>query len=100
MQAHLIPQRLAQVVWTELDHEAVVLNLTTGAYYTLNEVGCAAWQLIDATRNIRAIADELTQTYDADAAQIESDLLALMAELHAEQLILLHETAPAAGLQE
>ena len=100
MHAHLIPQRLAQVVWTELDHEAVVLNLTTGAYYTLNEVGCDAWQLIDATRSIRAIADALTQTYDADGAQIEADLLTLMAELQAEQLIRLHDTAPAAALRE
>ena len=42
------------VVFRELDGEAVILNLETGLYFGLNEMGTRIWQRLDAHGEVRA----------------------------------------------
>ena len=64
-------------VFREMDGESVLLNLETGMYFGLDEVGTRVWRLAADNGSLRAIRERLVDEYDADAATIERDLLAL-----------------------
>lgn len=64
-------------VFREMDGESVLLNLETGMYFGLDEVGTRVWRLAADNGSLRAIRERLVEEYDADAATIERDLLAL-----------------------
>jgi len=71
----------SDVVFRELDGEAIVLNLATGVYFGLDPVGTRMWQLIDQRGRLQDVVTVMCDEYDAPAAQIERDLVALVAEL-------------------
>lgn len=87
-----IPKHPEHVAWSQIDDEAILLNLDSGLYYTLNEVGCDAWQYIDAQRTIRDIGREMCALYDAEQEQIEQDLCILFQQLQQEDLILIFDS--------
>lgn len=64
-------------VFREMDGESVLLNLETGIYFGLDEVGTRVWRLAADNGSLRAVRDRLVEEYDADPAAIERDLLAL-----------------------
>lgn len=68
-------------VFRELDGEAVVLNLETGMYYGLDEVGTRVWRAIEPRGTLRQALERILDTYDADAVSAEHDLLELAAGL-------------------
>lgn len=82
-----IPVPADYVTWSGIENEAILLNLRNGFYYTLNEVGCESWKLMDARRAIRDIAGELCGIFEVERSQAERDLLALSEDLRREELI-------------
>ena len=75
------------VVFRELDGEAVLLDLVTGTYFGLNAVGTRIWQLIDAGREQADIVNVLAAEYDAATSTIAADVERLVGELKARRLI-------------
>jgi hypothetical protein len=75
------------VVFRELDGEAVLLDLVTGTYFGLNAVGTRIWQLLDAGREQADIVNVLAGEYDAAPPTIAADVERLIAELKARRLI-------------
>jgi hypothetical protein len=65
----------------DLEGEAVVLDLESGTYFGLNCVGTRIWHLIEDNGHLRVVFDTLCREYDAAPADIERDLLALVARL-------------------
>jgi hypothetical protein len=68
--------------------EAILINLQTGSYYTLNDTGTMFWQLLDGQRTIADCVRQIAQQYEVESEVVEADLLELAAELKAEGLIL------------
>jgi hypothetical protein len=77
----------ADVLFRQLGGEAVLLNLATGSYFGLNEVGARIWALLGAGETLRASLATLSAEYDASAEQLRADLLALVDELVANGLL-------------
>jgi hypothetical protein len=78
------------VVWRELDGEVVLLNVVTGLYYGLDDVGAAVWRhLADAPATVQTVRDALVDQFDGDPAIIERDLLHLAGKLADSQLLVL-----------
>lgn len=76
------------VIGREVGGEIVLLDLESGTYFGLNEVGGAVWkQIVDGNGTIDGIVDTLFNIYEADRAQIESDVLALLEELTGRGLV-------------
>jgi len=74
--------------------EAVILHITTGTYFGLNEVGAAVWNLIQSPRTVAEIVAELQQRFEVSADQCEADLLRLFQELDQAGLVQIqHGTA-------
>jgi hypothetical protein len=74
------------VVFRELEGDAVLLDLESGTYFGLNAVGTRIWSLIQERDSLRAVLDAITAEYDAMPEVLERDLLRLAAELCAKGL--------------
>ena len=72
---------------SDLEGEAVILNLKSGAYYGLNAVGASIWNLLQEPRTVSEIRDTLLAEYEVDSEQCDRELLALLQQLEAEGLI-------------
>ena len=72
---------------SELGGEAVILNLTSGTYYGLNEVGARVWELIQQPCTFASILESLISEYEVDASVCEQDLAKILVEMQDAHLI-------------
>ena len=75
------------VLFRELDDEAVLLNLKTGVYFGLNPEALRIWQLIAEQQPLERVLEALCHEYDAQADVLERDLLGLCQQLCAKGLV-------------
>jgi hypothetical protein len=75
------------VVFRELDGEAVILNLQSGLYFGLDPVGTRIWRLCERHGSIRAVWLAMQDEFDATPETLRADLLAFADELLAQGLI-------------
>lgn len=81
------PQRAENVVARTLDGEAVLLDLASEEYYSLNEVGSRIWELADGEHSVDDMVAAIVAEYEAERAQVEEDVLDLLDELGREGLV-------------
>jgi Coenzyme PQQ synthesis protein D (PqqD) len=74
-------------VSTELGGEAVILNLKTGVYYGLDQVGARIWNLIQERKTLGQLMATLLAEYEVEPAQLEADVRALLDKLFESDLI-------------
>ncbi|HEX6292766.1 MAG TPA: PqqD family peptide modification chaperone [Herpetosiphonaceae bacterium] len=82
-------------VSSELAGEAVILNLKNGMYYGLDPVGARIWTLIQQPRSVAALFEVILAEYDVDPGRCERDVLALLRDLAAAELIEVSDVAAA-----
>jgi hypothetical protein len=71
----------------DLDDEAAILNLKTGVYFGLNEVGAWVWRLIQAPHTVAQVRAALLAEFEVAPETCASDLQALLRDLAQHQLI-------------
>jgi hypothetical protein len=69
------------------DGEAVLINLETGNYYSLNPVGAEIWSAIRDGAGPEDAAAALAARYDGDPARIATSVAAFFRDLLGEGLI-------------
>jgi hypothetical protein len=74
-------------VSTDLGSESVILNVNSGVYYGLDEVGNRVWQLLQEPRTVLEIRDALLNEYEVEAGECGRDLLELLHLMQNEGLI-------------
>ena len=79
-----IPQ---DVLFHELAGEAVLLNLETGKYFGLDEVGTRMWMLLSEHGKVEPVLNALLGEYDVEEAQLSHDLFELIDRLAANGLV-------------
>jgi coenzyme PQQ synthesis protein D (PqqD) len=75
------------VLYRDLEGQAVILDLSSGLYFGLNEVGTRIWALIGEGRSVADIVQILSHEYEADASNIERDVRELADALLSRNLI-------------
>ena len=75
------------VVFRELDGEAVILNLSSGTYFGLDRIGTRAWRLIEEHGSLDRVVQQLVEEYDVSAETLRADLSALFDALVAKGLL-------------
>ena len=75
------------VIFRELDGEAVVLNLETGIYFGLDAVGTRIWRLLEERKPLGTVLDTLIEEYDAPPERLRNDLLAFVERLSGKGLL-------------
>lgn len=78
---------IQEQISSDLAGEAVILNLKSGVYFGLNEVGARIWTLIQQPQSLRDLRDALLAEYDVAPEVCDRDLLQLIQELKAADLI-------------
>jgi len=73
--------------WKEFDNESVLLNLSTGYYFRLNQVGTFVWPLINEDHNIGDMVDQVVAKFEVSQRQAKSDIHDFIEQLLTEQLI-------------
>ncbi len=79
----------------EIDGETVLLNFDDGFYYSINSVGARIWTLVQDATRVCDVKAALLSEFDVDSARCEADLLALLADLEAKNLIEVLDADPA-----
>lgn len=74
-------------VSSEVGEEAVILGLSRGRYYGLNEVGLFIWRLLQTPRRLSEICDQVVAAYQVDRERAEADVLELVGRLVEEGLV-------------
>jgi len=74
------------VLVQEADADAVLLDVDTGSYFALNEVGGRVWSLCDG-RTVSDIIDAICAEFDAPLEMIRADVLELLGALADEKLV-------------
>ena len=83
---------------TAAGEDLVLLHLERGTYFTLNETGAWIWQQIGAGRTVSEIWSSLPERFAVDEEKAKSDVLALLGDLLAEELVAAEsDETPAAG---
>lgn len=67
--------------------ETVLLDLDSGVYYTLDEIGSRIWELAAEARTLAEVSQSLIDEYDVDAATAERDVLEFASELEGRGLM-------------
>lgn len=70
-----------------IDGEAIIMNLATGMYYSMDRVGAVVWDWVGRGHTVSEIAAALSARYDVSAADAESDLAGLVGQLLEEGLV-------------
>ncbi|HSG40441.1 MAG TPA: PqqD family protein [Thermoanaerobaculia bacterium] len=76
-----IVQVRSDVLFRQLGDEIVALDLESGKYYGLNEVGSRVWDLLQTPRPLGAVQEALLQEYEVPAGDLWRDLEMLVSEL-------------------
>jgi hypothetical protein len=77
----------ADQVSSKLGDEAVILNIKTGIYFGLNEVGARIWNLIQEPVTVERVIHALLDEYDVDPEQCQDEVLNLVNDLNNAALI-------------
>ena len=79
------------VVWRDVDGEIVLLNVVTGQYFGLDEVGSRVWALLQADgetgATLDALRDRVVAEFDVTPAGAQEDLRVLFLQLVEQQLV-------------
>lgn len=86
MRDHIPFQRSPDVVSRVLDGEAVLLDLASGTYFGLNEVGTRVWELLEQPRTPAELRAALLAEFDVSEDVLARDLEELLGTLETRQL--------------
>ncbi len=81
------PAHAAQVIDQKAKDLVVLLNLDTGEYYNLDEVGTRIWELCDGARTVSEIARCIGEEFETSGDPVEQDVLTLLEELARDKLV-------------
>lgn len=85
--SEMFPKQNHDVHSTILDGESVLLNLSTGRYYTLNAVGSLVWEQCTGSHSLAHILATISERFDVTSQQAQADLLDLVVQLRKEGLL-------------
>jgi hypothetical protein len=70
-----------------IDGEAIIINLTTGVYYSLDPTGSEVWSLLEGRHEVDAIVGHVCGRFDVPEAVCRGDVERLVEQLLEEKLI-------------
>lgn len=76
------------IVCREIDNMYAILDLKTGAFYTLNKTASLFWKLIKEQKKIDDICAYITQQYDISHNEVMRDINAFIDFFDKEQLLI------------
>lgn len=79
------------VLYTDLEGGAVLLNLANGQYYGLDKTGAEMWKMLLEHGRIEPAYQALLAEYEVEGERLQQDLLKLVDDLGAKVLLKISE---------
>ncbi len=86
------------VVHELFDDEAVIINLDSGNYYSVNEIGLEIWKRLINGTPPKTIISSVVELYDTDEKNAENAVHQFIKELSGNEIIVPNEGAPTAAV--
>ena len=81
------PAHATKVIAQKAKDLLVLLDLDTGEYYNLDEVGTRIWELCDGARTVSEIALRISEEFEASGETVERDVVKFLEELVQDKLV-------------
>ena len=81
-------RRREGLMTANMNGSAVMMDIETGKYYNLGEIGGRIWELLEKPMTVAALVKKLTAEYDVSVAQCRADILPFLAKLLERGLVL------------
>ena len=79
------------VLFQHLEGEAVLLDVRSGGYFGLNEVGSYVWQQLTAKQVLPTIVEGVCGHFEVKEATAAADVKAFLTALQTQGLVIVHE---------
>ena len=83
----LLIRRAKDAISTELDGETVILNIETGIYSGLDQVGTTIWNALAQPATFLSLKERIMADYEVSEQRCSTDLCAFLDELLNNRLI-------------
>jgi hypothetical protein len=83
-----------------MDGEAILINLQTGAYYSLRDAGAVVWQAVCGHRTRQEILDRVVSHFGRAPDGLDNDLSELLGQFQEENLVRKSERLAAQNEQQ
>lgn len=83
-----ILSRREGLMTADMNGSAVMMDIMTGKYYNLGEVGGRIWELLEEPATLSELIGKLTAEYDVSAEQCRTDILPFLNTLLERGLLL------------
>lgn len=77
-----------------IDGEAIIINLTTGVYYSLDPTGSEIWSLLEDRHDLDTVVGVLQARYGVPESTCRGDVEALVGQLLEEDLLVAADGGP------
>ena len=84
-----ILQRAESVTFEVVADEAILIDINTGTYFSLNEVGTEFWEMLDGLQTIEQHAATIAARYEVETGLVVNDLLELAEAMAKDKLIVI-----------
>ena len=76
----------SNIIWSIVDDEAVLLDTSSGHYFSLNPLATEIWKNLHRGESIPHIVGTIADKYAVDEEVVRRDMSELIGELHAAGL--------------
>jgi len=80
-------RQVEHVEWQQFDDESILLNVETGIYFRLNEVGSFIWPLLDGRHSESEIIAAVLDAFQIDEKSARRDFREFVQRLEKEGLL-------------
>ncbi|MBI5624199.1 MAG: PqqD family protein [Elusimicrobia bacterium] len=74
--------------WRRVEDDAVVLDLRSGVYFSLNDTAARMWELLGEGLDAAEVAEQVSEEYGQELSEVRADLGGLVRQLRKEGLLL------------
>lgn len=82
-------QRAPHVLSSDLDDEVVMMDVESGAYFSMPGPAARIWHLLETEQTVKTLIDVLILEYSVSKAQCEADVLPFVNALFERDLVVL-----------
>ncbi|MEL6494583.1 MAG: PqqD family protein [Cyanobacteria bacterium J06623_7] len=77
----ILYQTSSKYLYSEIDAEAVVLDINSGTYFGLNEVSNRIWQLLQTPTDFPKLIAQILAEYDVSPEEAKADVESLLHDM-------------------
>lgn len=77
----------SNTAWRRIEDEAVILDLGSSVYYSLNDTAAFIWERVGEGLDADVIAERVTEEFEQPLESARKDVLELLRDLQKNQLI-------------